>query len=167
MSETLAERFEALRPGLLRLAYGQLGSLAESEDEAWLFALQNEPATRKFARRPQAPSRDEHARWMRATLDDNARLLVIVECEGRRVGMLRFDRLPEINGAMRFEISIATHPAEHRRGVGHAALSMARRLFPAATIDATVLPANTASAELFRRMGYRYMGGDVFRQHPA
>ena len=36
---TLAERFEALRPGLLRLAYGQLGSLAESEDvvqEAWL-----------------------------------------------------------------------------------------------------------------------------------
>ena len=36
---TLAERFEALRPQLLRLAYGQLGSLAESEDvvqEAWL-----------------------------------------------------------------------------------------------------------------------------------
>jgi RNA polymerase sigma-70 factor (ECF subfamily) len=36
---TLAEDFEALRPGLLRLAYGQLGSLAESEDvvqEAWL-----------------------------------------------------------------------------------------------------------------------------------
>jgi RNA polymerase sigma-70 factor (ECF subfamily) len=35
----LADRFEALRPGLLRLAYGQLGSLAESEDvvqEAWL-----------------------------------------------------------------------------------------------------------------------------------
>jgi len=35
----LAERFEELRPGLLRLAYGQLGSLAESEDvvqEAWL-----------------------------------------------------------------------------------------------------------------------------------
>ena len=36
---TLAEDFEALRPGLVRLAYGQLGSLAESEDvvqEAWL-----------------------------------------------------------------------------------------------------------------------------------
>ena len=36
---TLAERFEELRPGLIRLAYGQLGSLAESEDvvqEAWL-----------------------------------------------------------------------------------------------------------------------------------
>jgi RNA polymerase sigma-70 factor (ECF subfamily) len=35
----LAERFEALRPRLLRLAYGQLGSLAEAEDvvqEAWL-----------------------------------------------------------------------------------------------------------------------------------
>ncbi len=35
----LAEDFEALRPGLVRLAYGQLGSLAESEDvvqEAWL-----------------------------------------------------------------------------------------------------------------------------------
>ena len=35
----LAERVEALRPRLLRLAYGQLGSLAEAEDvvqEAWL-----------------------------------------------------------------------------------------------------------------------------------
>lgn len=35
----LAERFEALRPGLIRLAYGHLGSVAESEDvvqEAWL-----------------------------------------------------------------------------------------------------------------------------------
>jgi RNA polymerase sigma-70 factor, ECF subfamily len=35
----LAERFEAERPGLVRLAYGQLGSLAEAEDvvqDAWL-----------------------------------------------------------------------------------------------------------------------------------
>lgn len=36
---TLAERFEALRPRLLRIAYGQLGSVAEAEDvlqDAWL-----------------------------------------------------------------------------------------------------------------------------------
>jgi RNA polymerase sigma-70 factor (ECF subfamily) len=36
---TLAERFEELRPGLVRLAYGELGSLAEAEDvvqDAWL-----------------------------------------------------------------------------------------------------------------------------------
>jgi RNA polymerase sigma-70 factor, ECF subfamily len=36
---TLAERFEELRPGLIRLAYGELGSLAEAEDvvqDAWL-----------------------------------------------------------------------------------------------------------------------------------
>ena len=36
---TLAERFEAQRPRLVRLAYGQLGSLAEAEDvvqDAWL-----------------------------------------------------------------------------------------------------------------------------------
>jgi RNA polymerase sigma-70 factor, ECF subfamily len=36
---SVAERFEALRPRLLRLAYGQLGSLAEAEDvvqDAWL-----------------------------------------------------------------------------------------------------------------------------------
>ncbi|HEY6888480.1 MAG TPA: sigma-70 family RNA polymerase sigma factor, partial [Solirubrobacter sp.] len=40
MSETdLAERFEAQRPRLVRLAYGHLGSLAEAEDvvqDAWL-----------------------------------------------------------------------------------------------------------------------------------
>jgi RNA polymerase sigma-70 factor, ECF subfamily len=36
---TLADRFEALRPRLLRIAYGQLGSIAEAEDvlqDAWL-----------------------------------------------------------------------------------------------------------------------------------
>jgi len=36
---TLAERFEELRPGLVRLAYGELGSVAEAEDvvqDAWL-----------------------------------------------------------------------------------------------------------------------------------
>ncbi|MDA0180627.1 RNA polymerase sigma factor SigJ [Solirubrobacter phytolaccae] len=39
MKTPLAERFEALRPRLLRIAYGQLGSLAEAEDvlqDAWL-----------------------------------------------------------------------------------------------------------------------------------
>lgn len=39
MTTTLAERFEALRPRLLQIAYGQLGSLAEAEDvlqDAWL-----------------------------------------------------------------------------------------------------------------------------------
>src|SRR3954447_455170 len=40
MTDTeLAERFEELRPGLIRLAYGELGSLAEAEDvvqDAWL-----------------------------------------------------------------------------------------------------------------------------------
>ncbi|WP_028067100.1 sigma-70 family RNA polymerase sigma factor [Solirubrobacter soli] len=38
-AETLADRFEALRPRLVRLAYGYLGSLAEAEDvvqDAWL-----------------------------------------------------------------------------------------------------------------------------------
>src|ERR1700759_3349478 len=36
---TLAERFHALRPHLLRVAYSELGSLAEAEDvlqDAWL-----------------------------------------------------------------------------------------------------------------------------------
>jgi RNA polymerase sigma-70 factor (ECF subfamily) len=39
MSGDVAAQFEALRPRLLRIAYGQLGSLAEAEDvvqEAWL-----------------------------------------------------------------------------------------------------------------------------------
>src|SRR5262245_37271491 len=38
-AETLADRFEELRPRLVRLAYGYLGSLAEAEDvvqDAWL-----------------------------------------------------------------------------------------------------------------------------------
>jgi RNA polymerase sigma-70 factor (ECF subfamily) len=43
----LAERFEAERPALVRLAYGQLGSLAEAEDvvqDAWLRLQRVDPA---------------------------------------------------------------------------------------------------------------------------
>src|SRR4051795_1715217 len=39
IAETLADRFEALRPRLLRIAYSHLGSVAEAEDvlqDAWL-----------------------------------------------------------------------------------------------------------------------------------
>ena len=38
-ADTLAERFETMRPRLLRLAYSYLGSVAEAEDvlqDAWL-----------------------------------------------------------------------------------------------------------------------------------
>ena len=45
---SLAEEFEALRPRLLRLAYSQLGSLAEAEDvvqEAWLRLQRSDRST--------------------------------------------------------------------------------------------------------------------------
>jgi RNA polymerase sigma-70 factor (ECF subfamily) len=43
---TLAQRFEAERPGLVRLAYSQLGSLAEAEDvvqDSWLRLQRTDP----------------------------------------------------------------------------------------------------------------------------
>jgi RNA polymerase sigma-70 factor, ECF subfamily len=46
MTNDLAERFEALRPQLTRVAYGMLGSLAEAEDivqEAWLRLTRADP----------------------------------------------------------------------------------------------------------------------------
>jgi UDP-2,4-diacetamido-2,4,6-trideoxy-beta-L-altropyranose hydrolase len=141
--------------------------LAETEDGAWLFDLQREPETRRYFRNPAPPSAEEHWVWMRRTLDNPDVLLAIVEAGGVRAGMIRLDRKLCEAGRSVHEVSIAVDPRWHRRGVGAAALALARRLAPGARLEATVLPANLASMRLFERAGYRPLGDNVFRSLPS
>lgn len=120
-----------------------------------LFAWQNEPGTRRFARNPQPPSLAEHLQWLVNRLGEPNTVLLIMECEGQPVGMLRLD--PFENGS--FEISILVASKWQKKGVARAALTLARKLRPAATIRAKVLPGNTASHALFQSAGYREKNG--------
>lgn len=138
--------------------------LAESGDEAWLLELQREPQTRRYFRNSRNPTEVEHALWMRRTLGNPDILLVVIDDGGENVGTLRLDRLH--NGVDAFEVSIAIHPQYHGRGIGSAALSLAPRLRPAATLEAEILPENAASLALFTRAGYEMIGVNRYRCQP-
>lgn len=141
--------------------------LAESEDCTWLLALQRRPETRRYSRNPDAPSAKEHQIWFDDVLSDPDRLLTIVESQGAPLGYIRLDRkAPLADSVPRYEISIAIDPNEHGRGLGSAALGLARRLAPGAVIDAAVQTGNLSSNALFRRAGYRDVGAELYRSLP-
>lgn len=141
--------------------------LAGPADENWLLNLQREPGTRRHSREPAVPNADEHHRWMARTLADPARLLMIVEADCTPVGTLRLDRLAERGGAPHFEVSLAVRAAFGNRGIGTAALVLARRLLPLAVLEAEIAPANVASRRAFTRAGFHPAGGDLLLHDPS
>jgi UDP-2,4-diacetamido-2,4,6-trideoxy-beta-L-altropyranose hydrolase len=138
--------------------------LAEKSDEEVLLELQQAPPTRRYARNPGVPSAEEHARWMARTLADADVFLLIIEVDGKYAGSMRLDRLKNERANPVFAISIAVCPKLHRCGIGSVALSLARRLQPAAVFDAEILPENIASQALFARAGFRRVGATRYRQ---
>lgn len=141
--------------------------LAEAGDEDWLLDLQRQPCTRRHFRNPAMPSAEEHHQWMERTLSDPSRLLLIVEANGERAGMVRLDRLPDHEGVARHEISIAVDPICGRRGVGTAALALTRCLIPAAVFEAEIMPENLGSQRAFARAGFRRVGDNLYRNEPS
>jgi len=132
--------------------------LAESGDEDWLLLLQIKPETRRHANHRDPPSPEQHHRWMAATLSDSSRLLMIMEVGATRVGVVRLDR-----GTDADRVSIATDPDYQRHGIGRATLALVPRLSPCRTLEAEILPDNSASQALFARAGYRQIDEKLYR----
>lgn len=135
--------------------------LAEEEDRSRLLAWQREPGSRRYARNPAVPSDQEHDRWFSKVLSDPDRILCIVRVNGVPCGMLRLDRLQ--NDKPAFEVSILIATTFHGRGLGRAALALARRLAPGARLDAEIHPENIASKKIFAAAGYARVADNLFR----
>jgi UDP-2,4-diacetamido-2,4,6-trideoxy-beta-L-altropyranose hydrolase len=140
---------------------GILLRLAEPCDEVWLLELQRQPQTRRYANNPEIPDSESHRNWFRTTLADSARLLMIIESDGKRAGMLRLDIGPTAS-----RVSIAIDAAHLRKGLGAAGLEFARRLRPTAALEAVVQSENKPSLDLFAKAGYHPVGGMLFRRVP-
>ena len=141
--------------------------LADTHDEGWLLDLQRQPDLRRYFRNPAVPGAEEHHQWMERTLADPDRLLLIVECNGAAAGMLRLDRLPDRDGMARREVSIAVDSNCAKRGVGSAALALARRLLPCSVLEAEILPENRPSERAFARAGFRPAGANRYVNLPS
>jgi UDP-2,4-diacetamido-2,4,6-trideoxy-beta-L-altropyranose hydrolase len=128
--------------------------LVEPGDAQLLLMWQRDPRTRRFARKPEIPTPEEHAAWLAGKLADPGCIPAIVLHGDSPAGALRLDRLTDPEGGTAFEISLYIDPDSYRMGIGRAALELARRLLPNATLKAEVLPGNVASQELFKSAGY-------------
>ncbi|MHB2168625.1 UDP-2,4-diacetamido-2,4,6-trideoxy-beta-L-altropyranose hydrolase [Alsobacter sp. R-9] len=126
--------------------------LFEPSDSDWLLWLQSRPETRRYARRPEPPTADEHDAWVKSLLAARHRMLFVVELSGIAVGYVRLDVL----GEEQAEVSIAIDAAWHRRGVAGAALSVLRGL-SGLRLQAFVLEENAPSRKLFEASGYRFI----------
>ncbi len=130
---------------------------ADETDAERMFAWQSDTRTRQFARNPEIPDRESHFRWVAARLGAADCLLNIVEYDGRPAAVVRLDRdTPNCASRPGWEISIYVAPDCYGRGIGGAALALARQLVPEAEFVAEVLPDNAASHALFRKAGYEW-----------
>jgi UDP-2,4-diacetamido-2,4,6-trideoxy-beta-L-altropyranose hydrolase len=114
------------------------------------YEWQTQPETRRFGRNSAIPSRAEHEVWFSARLQDPTSILNVIVCDGEAVGTLRLDRLDSRS----YEISIVVSTSFYGRGIGLAALMLARRLVPEALLKAEILPGNIRSEALFTKAGY-------------
>jgi UDP-2,4-diacetamido-2,4,6-trideoxy-beta-L-altropyranose hydrolase len=126
--------------------------LATEADSSLMFGWQCDDRIRRFSRDSEPPTWDRHQRWLKRFLDETDRVLALIEHAGETAGILRFDPVTEGSG---FEISILVAPERHGRGIGRAALALARKLFLREDLYAEVLPGNAVSHALFQDAGYR------------
>jgi UDP-2,4-diacetamido-2,4,6-trideoxy-beta-L-altropyranose hydrolase len=119
-------------------------------DAETVFAWQTNPDIRRYFRISRAPSWDEHVAWLEGKLADPEAFLWLIMDGKLACGILRLER--ESPGV--FEVSILIDPTRQGRGLGLAALALARAEKPASLLCAEVLGGNEASHALFTRAGY-------------
>jgi RimJ/RimL family protein N-acetyltransferase len=125
------------------------------DDASLLFAWQQHPDTRRYARDTKPPAWPMHIQWLAHVLIDPLRTLYVIEQKGYPVGCLRLDTTEEDT-----EISIVIAPGRHREGLGRAALTELQRRHPQLWLAAEVLPDNVASHALFQSAGFYLLPGE-------
>lgn len=129
---------------------------AAEADAGLLLEWRNDDATRRASRSTDPVTPEEHRRWLRATLADDDRMLLVVEGE-EPVGTVRWDRVDERS----WELSITLAPAARGRGLARAVLAAGEEALSEESprrLLAVVREENEAAQRLFRSAGYRPTG---------
>jgi UDP-2,4-diacetamido-2,4,6-trideoxy-beta-L-altropyranose hydrolase len=139
---------DALIPAAVRLRP------AGSEDCEAIFQLRNDPNTRCVSHDPEPIPYERHCVWFHESLRNRARILLIAEQEGAKIGVLRYDI--EETVAL---LSIYLAPWLHGRGLGSGMLQagetwMREHHGDVKLFRAVVLERNTRSKALFEGDGF-------------
>lgn len=126
---------------------------ATAADAELTYAWASDPETRAASFQPAAFPRQEHERWLQASLAGEQRVLSIAERAGQPVGLLRLDRVSPRCA----ELGITVAP--ERRGQGLAQLVLRAGIQHArelglSTLVARIRPDNARSIRSFLRAGF-------------
>lgn len=137
--------------------------LAGIDDTDILFEWQSHIETRRYARTQTAPSYDEHKKWVRNTISNPDKQLLLIIYNEKPSGMLRFDKIKDSASS---EVSIFVDPAKYGLGIATAALMLGRTLKPHDRLVGHVHPSNIASHKLFKSAGYTPMSPTCYISVP-
>lgn len=131
---------------------------ASGDDSELLLGWRNDPEARRASRATDPVEPAGHERWLRSTLADPTRMLLVVEGAGEPIGTVRFDSAGDTA-----EISITVAPEERGRGTGRQAVREASELFlaahpPTRAVTAEVREGNSASLSAFQAAGFAIRG---------
>ena len=134
---------------------------AAPADSDLMYDWQLHPGTRRFAKQPNIPAREEHDVWFLGRMANAESMLYMIEHEGQPSGVLRLDA-EEVGVWL---VSIYVAPDCHGRGIAGAALTLAHTIWPQHEFKAEVLKDNVVSHKLFARAGYKDTNG-LYRYPP-
>lgn len=133
-------------------------SAVESDDSDSLLAWRNDPAAIAASLDSRPVSQADHDRWFARVIADPLRAIYVARdsTSGERVGMCRFDSLPDQSSAV---VSINVAPDWRGKGVGGLVLAAALSQFrddhdKTHTLVAQVRRDNAASTRLFVTAGF-------------
>lgn len=133
-------------------------STAQADDSDSLLAWRNDPVAIAASLDPRPVSQADHDRWFAGVIADPLRTIYIARdsSSGERVGMCRFDSLPDQSSAV---LSIIVAPDWRGRGVGGLLLTASLSRFrddngETRTLLAQVRCDNAASTRLFVAAGF-------------
>ena len=140
---------------------------ATAADARLLFEWANDPTTRAQSFRTEPIAWESHVAWFERVLADPARVLWLLEDDGRPVASIRFEAVAETEGDADAVVSVQVAPDARGRGYGRRVVAEATALYVSATarrVVAEIRPSNTASARVFEAAGYVLVdGGDPLR----
>jgi UDP-2,4-diacetamido-2,4,6-trideoxy-beta-L-altropyranose hydrolase len=137
------------------LSVGTLLRLATEGDCQRVYEWRNHPSVRGVSRVQTSFSLDSHKRWFAEALRNPDRLILVAECSGQPIGVVRFDIAGESS-----EVSVYLSPDRLAGGWGAEVLVLATQWLKEHRKDvreivAEVLPENLASRGAFKRAGYQ------------
>tara|TARA_A100001011_G_C13987851_1_gene706018 strand:- start:165 stop:626 length:462 start_codon:yes stop_codon:yes gene_type:complete len=123
------------------------------EDSMDIFTWRNDETSRANFFSNNKISFEDHSNWFKEKLNskDSFLILLEIEGEGEKVGVVRYDEVNEI-----YEVSININPKFRGKGLGHICLLEAEKILKIKNIflSAKVLKENAASHRIFIKANY-------------